>query len=166
MLSIRYADPADIEQIRMLTMQVWPQTYTPIIGEAQVNYMLTKFYTPASLQRQMDGGDQFLLCYDDYEPVAFASYGSIGSGIYKLHKLYILPSMQGRGIGTALLDFIKKDIVSRNASELRLNVNRYNDAAKRFYKKAGFTILKDEDIDIGSGYFMNDHILHIPVTAY
>ena len=44
---------AHIPLIRELTMQVWPQTYIPIVGEEQVNYMLNRFYTPEALAQQM-----------------------------------------------------------------------------------------------------------------
>jgi ribosomal protein S18 acetylase RimI-like enzyme len=39
-----------------------------------------------------------------------------------------------------------------------LNVNR-NNKALGFYQKFGFVILREEDIDIGNGYFMNDYIM-------
>jgi ribosomal protein S18 acetylase RimI-like enzyme len=39
-----------------------------------------------------------------------------------------------------------------------LNVNRYN-KARFFYEKLGFVIMKEEDIDIGSGYYMIDYVM-------
>ncbi len=54
-------------------MQVWPQTYTPIIGADQVAYMLERFYDPGALTAQMnDQGHQFLIAEADGEPAAFA----------------------------------------------------------------------------------------------
>ena len=41
---------------------------------------------------------------------------------------------------------------------LELNVNRHNDAF-HFYTKLGFSISKEEDNDIGEGYFMNDYVM-------
>ena len=46
----------------------------------------------------------------------------------------------------------------KGASEIELNVNRYN-PAKTFYEKIGFTLIGQEDIDIGGGHFMNDYIM-------
>ena len=45
------------------------------------------------------------------------------------------------------------------ANALDLNVNRYNYSAQSFYEKFGFKVLKEEDIHIGGGYFMNDYVL-------
>ena len=51
MLHIRNATTADIPLIRELCLQVWPQTYTPIVGERQVAYMLGLFYSPDQLAK-------------------------------------------------------------------------------------------------------------------
>jgi diamine N-acetyltransferase len=141
-------------------MKVWPQTYIPIIGEVQVSYMLESFYAPESLINQMTTLEhQFLVgCYLG-EPVSFASFSKIREGIYKLHKIYILPSVQGKGIGKALLTDIVDRIRLKGGDKLELNVNIYNTNAQSFYERYGFRHLRSEDIDIGSGFFMNDHVL-------
>ena len=159
MLSIKIAVVADIPIIRELTMQVWPQTYTPILGETQVSYMLDTMYNSQELERQILGTQQYLICYDGKQPVAFASYSPTGDGIYKLNKIYVLPGMQGRGVGKFILAHVLAEIKGKHAIALDLNVNKYNYSAKTFYEKLGFQLLKDEDIDIGAGYFMNDHVL-------
>ncbi len=143
-------------------MQVWPQTYTPILGEEQVAYMLEQFYTPESLQQQMESGQQYIICFDQRnEPVAFASYSPVEPATYKLNKIYILPGQQGRGVGKFVLDHIKTELKARNATRLILNVNIYNTNAIAFYERTGFKKFKEEDIDIGRGYFMNDYVLGI-----
>ena len=164
MLSISDATITDIPLIREITMQVWPQTYTPIIGKEQVAYMLELYYTPQELQKQMEvSGHRFIICYNDGQPVGFASWSEIEPHIFKLHKIYILPRQQGKGIGRFMTCHIVNEIKKKEAIALRLNVNRYNLSAKAFYEKTGFKHYKEEDIDIGNGYFMNDHVLEFPV---
>jgi ribosomal protein S18 acetylase RimI-like enzyme len=41
-----------------------------------------------------------------------------------------------------------------------VNVNRHNKAL-HFYEKYGFKIIREEDIDIGEGYFMNDYVMEL-----
>ena len=160
MISIKNASIPEIQLIRELAMNVWPQTYTPIIGADQVNYILELFYTATSLQKQMaEPGHRFIICYSGSEPVAFAAWSPIAPAIYKLHKLYILPGHQGKGVGRFIIDHISGEIKKQGASALYLNVNIHNHSAKAFYEKTGFQHLRDEDIDIGNGYFMNDHVL-------
>jgi len=159
MLSIKSATITDIPLIQELSMLIWPGTYNPIIGAEQVAYMLNLFYSPEALKKQLDSGHNFIICCSEAAPVAFASYSDIESGIYKLQKLYTLPDQQGKGIGRYMLAYILNELKLKNGTAMRLNVNRHNHVAISFYQKTGFKYLKDEDIDIGNGYFMNDYVL-------
>jgi ribosomal protein S18 acetylase RimI-like enzyme len=109
-------------------------------------------------------GHRFIICYSDDVPAAFASYGEIEPGIYKLHKIYILTSQQGKGIGRYMINYIVDELKQEGIGELRLNVNIHNHAAMAFYEKMGFRHVRDEDIDIGNGYFMNDHVLGLMIV--
>jgi len=159
-LSIRFADVHDINTIGFLAQQIWPETYKDILSAEQLSYMINMFYSPASLKNQMvDQRHKFILLEDEDNPVGFASYSLIKKpGIYKLHKIYVLTNQQGKGLGKTLLDFIVSDIKPQRATALQLNVNR-NNKAKRFYERLGFTVIKEEDIDIGNNYFMNDYVM-------
>ena len=156
---IRKATVADIPLIKKLVMLVWPHTYVPIIGEQQVAYMLDRFYSSQALTLQIEEQQhQFIIGYYNDEPVAFAAYSPLSPDTWKLHKLYILPEVQGKGIGKQMVHYIKSDVAASGATALVLNVNIHNTSAIAFYNRYGFQHLRDEDIDIGSGYFMNDHV--------
>ncbi|MBS1918399.1 MAG: GNAT family N-acetyltransferase [Bacteroidetes bacterium] len=158
-ISIRFAGTEDINIIGFLAQQIWPATYAGILEEEQLNYMLNLFYSPSSLKKQiLEDNHIFLIIEDDEEPVGFASYSFISQGIYKLHKIYVLPNQQGKGLGKTIVDFIVNEIKPLNATALQLNVNRHN-KAKNFYERLGFTVIKEEDINIGNNYFMNDYVM-------
>ncbi|WP_276482211.1 GNAT family N-acetyltransferase [Paraflavitalea pollutisoli] len=158
-LIIRTADIDDIATIGFLAQQIWPGTYQEILTPAQLEYMMDLIYSPDSLQQQMRNKHQFLIAELDEEPIGFASYSELEEpGIYKLQKLYVHPKTQGKGIGKALVDFIIEQLPRPDASILRLNVNRYN-KARQFYEKMGFVVTKEEDIDIGNQYYMNDYVM-------
>lgn len=158
-LEIRTADLEDINTIGWLAQQIWPVAYKVILSKAQLDYMLTLLYSPESLRNQIEEGHSFLIAELDEQPVGFASYSSIHQNeVFKLHKLYVLPSLHGKGLGKALLDFVTDDVISQGATTLRLNVNRHNNA-KQFYERNGFSIVGEEDVDIGNNYYMNDYIM-------
>jgi diamine N-acetyltransferase len=162
MLSIKNAATNDIPELRELCMQVWPHTYTPILGTEQVAYMIELFYSPDALKKQIeDYHHRFIICYDGSKAVGFASYSEFDPDIFKLHKLYVLPELQNKGIGRFMINHIADELRSEGVRKLRLNVNRYNESAIAFYEKAGFKHHMEEDIDIGNGYFMNDHVLEL-----
>src|SRR5690606_20041716 len=122
--------------------------------------MLEMMYSEESLTAQMKEGNEFIIVYDGEDPVGFASFGLISPDTYKLYKLYVLTSMHGKGAGRYMIGEIIQKLIERNARQLLLNVNR-NNPAKKFYEKLGFTVIKEEDIDIGNGYFMNDYVMSI-----
>ncbi len=156
-LIIRKADLDDINSIGFLAYQIWPSTYKNILTLDQLQYMLNLIYSPASLRKQMTVlQHQFLIAEIDEEPVGFASYSNIGgSSTYKLQKLYVRTDIQGKGLGKTLLEFVEETVKEAGAKHLHLNVNRFN-KARSFYEKMGFIVIKEEDVDIGNGYFMND----------
>jgi diamine N-acetyltransferase len=164
-LLIRPADLDDINTIGFLAQQIWPDTYGDILSAEQLKYMLKLIYSPRALRRQMvNEQQQFLIMERDEEPIGFASWSATPTtGVFKLHKLYVLPGRQGKGLGRTLLQFIYDAIRPEGARRLRLNVNR-NNKAREFYERMGFTVIGEEDIDIGHGYFMNDYIMEIPVS--
>ena len=158
-LTIREAGLNDLVTVEQLAHEIWPGTYGQILAAEQLSYMLQLIYSQPALQQQMlQQHHQFLMAELDDQPVGFADYSFIEPGVYKLHKLYVHASTQGKGVGKALIDHIIEKLLPQNVHTLRLNVNRYN-KARQFYEKLGFAVIKEEDIDIGNGYFMIDFVM-------
>jgi N-acetylglutamate synthase-like GNAT family acetyltransferase len=161
----RYADLADIPVIQYLAYRIWPNAYGKIISPEQLSYMLDIFYGLDSLRDQMrNQGHQFLILEEPGKDIGFASYSAIGQNVYKLHKIYVLPDLQGKGAGKFLLYQVIDNIKIQKAKNLLLNVNRQN-VAKHFYEKMGFKVIREEDIDIGRGYFMSDYVMKLELEA-
>jgi len=55
-----------------------------------------------------------------------------------------------------LIDEIETMARINHSEKVSLNVNRFNKALS-FYQKSGYTIVGEENIDIGNGYFMEDY---------
>jgi|JI7StandDraft_1071085.scaffolds.fasta_scaffold97101_2 GNAT superfamily N-acetyltransferase len=144
-----------------IAYEVWPKTYGTILTEAQLEYMLNMMYSVSALQEQANFKQHhFVLIYADGEAVGFASYehNANESGKTKIHKIYILSSQQGKGTGKTLIDYIEQQALAFGDKALFLNVNKYNSAI-HFYQKTGFVIAKEEVIDIGNGFVMDDYVM-------
>ena len=155
---IREATIDDIPLIRDLCFKVWPQTYISIVSQEQIDYMLDKMYSTSSLQKQMESGSQFIIVYDGEKPVGFAAWFEKAPSVFKLDKIYVLLSQQGKGTGRFMIDHIIDKVKRREAIALQLQVNRYN-KAKNFYERLGFVVIEEKDFDIGNGFFMNDYVM-------
>ncbi|MCC3158370.1 GNAT family N-acetyltransferase [Hymenobacter sp. 15J16-1T3B] len=159
-VTIQPATAADIPLIIELAEATWEPTYRFIISKEQIEYMYRVIYTPASLARQMqDEGHRFLLVYYDGHPAGYASYSarSTEPEVFKLHKLYVLPSHQGLGLGQRLVTAVEGGARMAGGQWLELNVNRHNPALT-FYQRLGFQQHREEDIPIGP-YWMNDYVM-------
>lgn len=155
------ATKEEIFIIKSLSDRIWPLTFRDILTQEQIAYMMEMMYSKASLEKQMSEGHHYVLIEDDGEYLGYLSYelNYKGSSITKIHKIYILPSLQGKGLGRYFIEEVSKIAEANNNNELSLNVNRYNKAID-FYKRVGFDIVDTEDIDIGNGFLMEDYVMN------
>jgi len=159
MVNIRFANVDDLTMVEQLAREIWPVAYEGIVAPEALNYMLDLFYNNTALRDQMQQQNHtFLMAELDGKPVGFAAFSTIGPRISKLQKLYVHQNTQGKGVGKELIDFIISHLQSQSVHTLRLNVNRQN-KARFFYEKLGFVVLKEEDVDIGNGFFMVDYVM-------
>jgi GNAT superfamily N-acetyltransferase len=116
-------------------------------------------YSAESLKEQMGSGIEFLIVEKENLPVAFAGYSltNMENQVYKLHKLYVLPTEQGRGTGRKLIEQVSSLATAKGGKILELNVNRGN-PAHHFYRKIGFDIYQTVDISYHH-FILNDYIM-------
>lgn len=162
MLKLEQIEKGKLNIIRELAYEIWPNAYGEILSAAQLNYMLDNFYSLENLSNQMDVGQIFELLLDDNNVVGFIAYefNCKESGLLKIHKIYLLPETQGKGFGKFMIDEVIKIAKNNNQKGVFLNVNKYN-KAKFFYEKLGFIVTKEEVIDIGNDYVMDDYQMEL-----
>jgi len=149
----------DAKRIQDFAYLTWPDTFKEILTQDQIKYMLEWMYNLPRLKEQIISGHEFYIIRDDKD------LGFIGiefdhpeSGVVKIHKLYVLPDQQGKGLGIKLFENIRARSIEEGMKSIQLNVNRFNRAVD-FYHHIGFITIKEEDIDIGQGYLMEDYVM-------
>lgn len=159
-MQIIQATKEQLPIIQELAYKIWPDAYSEILAEAQLDYMLENFYAISALEEQFDAGHVFLLAEEKGEYLGFAAYeiNCRATSKTKLHKIYILPSTQGTGLGKMLLKEVENYAREAKNTHLFLNVNRYN-KAQNFYEKQEFKIISEEVIPIGNDYVMDDYVM-------
>lgn len=161
MTQIISATEAEFPIIRSIALKTWPVTFGSILSSAQIDYMLEMMYSIPALTEQVNQkGHHFLLFKEHNEYLGYASYelNYKGQGKTKIHKIYVVPEGQGKGVGRQLMDTITGIALKNNNHILSLNVNRDNKAIQ-FYQTIGFNKVGQEDIDIGNGFLMEDAIM-------
>lgn len=160
----RAAAAADLPAIARIAEAAFRRAFAAIISAEQMEFDLRRAYTLEALTRQMTQEDhRFQVALDDGVVVGFAS-ASAASGRWRLHKMYVDPSVQGRGFGALLLDAVVDECRRRDLAAVELYVNRTNPAVA-FYSRHGFAIEREADSEIGPGFWRRDYLMVRTLTA-
>ncbi len=153
----------ELELIQNMAQEIWPICFRDMISREQIKYMLEWMYNLNQLEQNFDKGHEFLILREQEENIGFASFEFRNKkSCVRLHKLYVNPKRQRKGSGRHLLEHIYGIGREHKLKSLDLFVNRTNPAVN-FYQKIGFEIVESIDLDIGSGYFMNDYRMKIKI---
>lgn len=160
MIHIVKASVTDLKTITEIAHKTWPLTYGEILSQPQLDYMLKAFYSESALRANIENGQEFILAKETDIVLGFASFEHHyeDGNTTKIHKIYILPETQGKGIGKLLIDAITQFAKENDSATLLLNVNRFNKALT-FYQKLGFKIIQEIDIELEQGYLMEDYVM-------
>ena len=159
MIKFKQASDDDISQIQEVAAKTWPVAYGKILSAAQIEYMLDLFYSAAALEKSMQL-QNYIFAVNGGKIIGFCGieHHFHSSPTTRIHKLYILPEAQGLNAGRKFIEHITEVALESSSRKLSLNVNKYN-SALQFYKKLGFQSVREETIDIGNGYLMEDFVM-------
>lgn len=160
-----WATRADARTISSMAKEIWREHYVPIIGRAQVDYMLEKFQSPEAVEKQISQGYEYYLVRQDNRNAGyFALVLSETEKRAQLSKIYVLAHARRAGIGQKIIEFSLNRCAALGLSELWLTVNRHNAGSIAFYKRTGFSLTRELKQDIGNGFFMDDYVMTKPVN--
>lgn len=160
-IEFRQAAPGEWRIIKSMAHTTWPVTYGQLLAAGQLEYMLDLIYSEETIKQQMHRGHQFIIGYHAGELLGFTSFEKQYKSAANLmiHKLYILPSFQGKGIGKVFIDYLILLATQTKHDTLMLKVFVKNQNAIRFYKHLGFHIIGEELSELGSGYTVKDYVM-------
>ncbi|MBN1663719.1 MAG: GNAT family N-acetyltransferase [Deltaproteobacteria bacterium] len=145
-----------INIVESLARDIWTEYYTPIIGKAQVVYMLDKFQSREAIARQIADGFRYYLILQDDRHIGYAGIEPKGDELF-LSKIYIAAAERGRGYGRTCSEFIDKIAQEEGFDAVTLTVNKNNMASIAAYERWGFKKLFPLVQDIGGGFVMDDY---------
>lgn len=156
--------PEQINELSRLADIIWQEYYLPILGPAQVSYMLENIQSKANLEEDIETGklDYFLIKSEGQS----AGYLAIQLQENKLFisKLYLLKEARGQGYAYQIMQKMV-DLANKERKKLlELTVNKHNEGSIAFYEKYGFVRTDAVVSPIGGGFVMDDYVYQYPVT--
>ena len=139
MPNVRQASAGDLAAVRQLLHDTWHATYDASMGAEAVEDITARWHSMEVLGRQLDDANGCFLVAEDLDgTIVGHAAASRGPGdVVNLSRLYVLPDLQGRGAGSALLQAVM-DWAGPGTS-IELEVEAVNAPAIGFYRRHGFS---------------------------
>ena len=128
---------------------LWLETYSPILPEKQILFLLDKYFSEEGLKYYRGLGYQYFKIDD----IGVLVYVIRDEDVFMV-KLYLLPSARGKGYAAFAFDEM-----SKHGKPVTLSVNQANERAKKCYAKNGFVQIDAVAVDLGNGMVNYDYIL-------
>lgn len=151
-IHVRTATPADRDAIREIAHATWQATYAGMIPDEDMQAFLQSNYNPQQLERTINRlGDGFLLAEVNGDTVGYAMISRDREGYAQLWTIYVLPALQGHGIGAALWKSACDYARQLGLTTLVLWVLEANIPARAFYERMGATCTVQRNVPVGAG---------------
>lgn len=149
----------DHRRIAALARRIWTEHFTPIIGRAQVRYMLDRFQSAPAIAAQITGEDyRYFLIQHHGANVGYFAVQQRGGEMF-LSKLYVLAEHRRCGLGRQAVAFVADEARRRGCGRITLTVNKRNADAIAAYEKLDFRRVDQVAADIGGGFVMDDCVM-------
>ena len=140
--------PALVHVFQASVRHTASRDYTPEQIEAW-----TSRGTPARFLELFASGLWFFMAESDSCCVGFTSVS--GEGL--LHSLFVAPEFQRKGVATALLERAVQAAREGGAENITAEVSI---TALPFFRKAGFTVIQEQEVCIG-GIWLNNYLMRL-----
>jgi len=154
----KVSDQKQIDIVATLACKIWHEYFTPIIGKAQVEYMLEKFQSTKSIEQQIKNGFIYFLLINNAEPIGYAGIFIKDSELF-LSKLYVVLAERNKGFGKQVIVFLEDLALEQGAKKITLTVNKNNSNTIDAYQKMGFINVESVIKNIGENFVMDDYIM-------
>lgn len=160
-ITIRPATPDDVAALQDTASACWWATYQEILPTSFIESFLTRAYSRVRLLAQLiDPSSYFLVVTARQEAEQMAEaligFGQVGPPLPRrdfapvapadLHRLYLLPAWQRRGVGSRLLGELEIWLRQQGYPFYGAYVHERNEPAKDFYARQGFVHKAECDV--------------------
>ena len=164
-IRIRQLDPTQLDEdaklVAQLAQEIWTEHYTPMLGAAQVAYMLEQLQSPARIIRDItEAGFRYWLAEDAEAgiPIGYCGAAQEPNRLF-LSTLYVLTAYRTQGVARQLLSLLEEWRAAAQLPTIQLAVNKDNHGSIAAYEKLGFRTVRSVVTDIGGGFVTHDYIM-------
>lgn len=135
--NVRKSRLSDLEQIALIHVKSWETAFKGLMPERYINNYTLEDRNAEWLSVLGSGSESVIVAEDNNKLGGFLSY-SENVNFLNLSKLYLCPSMYGKGVGGLLMKQMENEALTASLDLIRLYVLNNNKSAINFYSKQGF----------------------------
>ena len=155
---VKVISEKDVAEVARLAREIWTDHYTPIIGSAQVEYMLERFQSAGAITEQLKADYEYFLAVVDEKLAGYLGLVPEEAGaVMMISKIYVRRDFRGCGVGRRMLAFAESLCRQRGFGSVWLTVNKFNSDSIAWYERMGFVNAGSVVQDIGGGFVMDDY---------
>lgn len=165
----------ELENIHKLAQNIWKEHYSNILTDGQIQYMVSNFQSVQAMEKQIKEGYKYLQILSkselpEEEDKLLGYFSFIQKNDHNnnennlaifLSKLYIEKTFRNQGIARSVISYLRRIAQKEDCKSIWLTVNKQNTQSIEAYKKLGFKIYREDSVDIGRGYVMDDYYMKI-----
>ncbi len=135
--NVRKARLSDIQEIALIHVQSWKSAFKGLMPDRYINSYTLVDRETEWLSILDSGSESVIIAEENNKLVGFLSFSKNVNFLY-LSKLYLCPSIYGKGVGCLLMKQLESDAQLACIDLIRLYVLDSNQSAIKFYSKQGF----------------------------
>ena len=154
-----------VKAIEDAAAKIWTEHYIPIIGEAQVRYMLKKYQTADRIHSDiLYNGYRYYAAFIEEKCIGYCAVKiSREEGSVLISKCYVEKGHRKKGIARMFIERAISAAKRNRCGCVWLTVNKNNTDSIKAYEKLGFSVTDAAVTDIGSGFIMDDYIMTMKI---
>ena len=154
----------DIRKVAEMAKPIWQDTYTGIISEAQIDYMVEKFQSYEAINKQIkEEGYRYYILSEDGTDAGYCGVQVKEDNTMYLSKMYIMKEFRGHGLFKEMTAMLKGTCRKEGIGKIWLTVNKNNDRAIAAYTATGYSNARVLVSDIGNGFVMDDYVFELDI---
>lgn len=142
-----------------LSEKIWLPTFAPLFSEKELQTLYKGMYSNDKLKAFINRADcaAYFIIREKKE-IGYLAIEWREQTLW-LDKIYVLPELQGKGIGKYVLNLLESMGKGKQLKSISLRVNRRNEKTIRFYKILGFQIDASVDYPAPNGFVYDDYLM-------
>jgi ribosomal protein S18 acetylase RimI-like enzyme len=145
-----------------MASDIWHECFEGVISDEQIDYMVDNYQSFAAIKKQVgtEGYEYYNFVLDGTR-IGYFAFVPQPDGSLFLSKLYMYKEYRGNGYASQAFRFVKELAKERGYKSIWLTVNRHNYSAIKVYEAFGMKVIREQVVDIGNGFVMDDFVYGI-----